>query len=204
MLLFYNANMTTLESFVPMLDTVPLPLRRFTADEYITAAEAGAFQDGRRVELIEGLVVEMSPSGSAHNHYLMVLNELFAPLINQCHIAIQGTLRIDRQRVFDPDLMLLQRKAGGYRKALPGPADVRLLIEVAETSFPRDTKIKKPVYAASGIADYWILDIDREILIVHRSPAGDNYDDVCELSSQDRISPLAAPDFTLDIASVFA
>jgi Uma2 family endonuclease len=196
--------MTTLSSFVPTLDSVPLTLTRLTADEYIAAAEAGAFQDGRRVELIEGLIIDMSPAGSKHHHYLMNLTELFAPLLKLFRIAVQGTLRVNNSQVFDPDFMLLRRKKEGYHQNLPQPKDVQLLIEVAESSLPRDCKVKLPIDAAAGIQDYWIMDIDRETLLVHRLPVGERYDEVREFGPADRIAPLAAPDFTLDVASIFA
>lgn len=196
--------MTTLTSFVPVLDSVPLPLTRLTADEYIAAAEAGAFQDGRRVELIEGLIIDMSPAGSKHNHYLMNLTELFAPLLKQFRIAVQATLRINSSQVFDPDFMLLRRREEGYIETLPQPRDVQLLIEVSESSLPRDSKVKLPIYASAGIKDYWIMDVDSEALLVHRSPVENRYDDIREYRSDERIAPLADPDFTLDVANVFA
>lgn len=196
--------MTTLSTFDPVLDTVSLPLRRFTADEYIVMAQSGAFDERHRVELIEGLVVDMSPSGSPHNHFLLLLNEIFSPLSPTYYVAIQGTLEVSQQFVFDPDLMLLRKRSDKYRDALPSPADVQLVIEVAETSLPRDMKVKLPVYAASGIAEYWVIDINREVLIVHRSPEGSYYSDVRELRTGDAIAPLAAPDFSVEVARIFA
>ncbi|MEX2171284.1 MAG: Uma2 family endonuclease [Pirellulales bacterium] len=196
--------MTALSSFIPIVDTVPLPLRRFTADEFIAMAQSGAFDERHRVELIEGLVVDMSPSGSPHNHLLMNLTEVFAPIIQQFRLAVQATLRVNDSQVYDPDFMLLRRKANGYRDALPVPDNVELLIEVAESSWDRDSKVKLPVYATAGIADYWIVDIARELLIVHRSPEGNRYSDFRELRPGDIIVPLALPDFTLDVSRVFA
>lgn len=183
--------------------SVELPLRQFDADDYMAMVEAGVFEPRGRVELIGGYVVDMSPANSEHNYVIMRLNELFVPLMPQFKVWIQSTLRIDQRNVFDPDLALLRLREQSYKAALPTPADIALLVEVAGSSLRTDAGVKLPIYAKHGIQDYWIADLDREVLIVHRQPDGKNYADKQELASNARVAPLAAPEFLIAVADIF-
>jgi Uma2 family endonuclease len=182
---------------------VEIPLRQFDADEYIAMAEAGVFEQRPRAELIGGYVVDMAPSGSDHNSVVMQVIEVFAPLMTQFKFSVQGTLKVDRQNVFDPDFMLLHRRAEGFRRSLPTPGEVELLIEVSSSSLGRDAGVKLPIYAKHGITDFWIVDVDRETLIVHRKPSSNTYGDVSEYSGDATVSPLAAPEFRVTVHDLF-
>jgi Uma2 family endonuclease len=187
----------------PAVGSVPiqLPLRQFDADEYIAMAEAGAFESQSRVELIGGYVIDMSPVGPAHNYVTMRLIELFSPLASRFKLCVQGTLKIDKGNVFDPDFMLLHPRK--YRDRLPNADDVALLIEVSMSSRGYDAKVKLPLYAEAGIAEYWIADIDDDMLIVHRQPQGNAYLDVQPRDWDAAVSPLAALDFSLQVRQIF-
>lgn len=183
---------------------IELPLRQFDADEYLAIAQIGMFETRKRVELVGGYVVEMSPSGSNHNAAVIQITELFAPLIPQFKLSVQGTLKVDRRNVFDPDFMLLRRRPEGFRKSLPTPEDVALIVEVSGSSLRSDVGLKLPIYAAQGIADYWIVDLDREVLILHRAPSGETYADIQEFAGHAVVSPLAAPGFKVTVGDIFA
>jgi Uma2 family endonuclease len=182
---------------------VELPLRPFDADEYMVIVETGLFE-GRRVELIEGFVVDMAPSGPEHNYVILRLPRHFAGLLANFELCVQGTLRVDRRNVFDPDLMLLRLHTKNYKEALPSPADVALVVEVSGSSLRRDAGVKLPLYAKYGIPDYWIADLEREVLIVHREPNGDAYQQIQEFAGDAKIAPLASPDFVVRVGDLFA
>jgi Uma2 family endonuclease len=99
--------------------------------------------------------------------------------------------------------MLLQRRPDGYKTKLPDAPDVKLIIEAAESSLPRDQKVKMPIYANAGIPEYWIADLEHETLIVHREPQPAGYRQVKTLSGDDVVSPLAAPDFSFAVRQAF-
>jgi Uma2 family endonuclease len=195
--------MATVSFTTTGVSQIELPLRPFDADEYMVIVEAGVFE-GRRVELIEGFVVDMAPSGPDHNYVILRFPRHFATLLGNFELCIQGTLRVDRRNVFDPDLMLLRLEGRNYKEALPAPADVALVIEVSDSSLRRDTGVKLPLYARYGIPDYWIADLQREVLIVNRQPSGDSYQQVQEFSGDATISPLASPDFVVRVGDLFA
>jgi Uma2 family endonuclease len=181
-----------------------LPLRRFSTEKYLQMVATGVLGPEDNVELIGGIIVDMSPAGIPHNYFLMRLNRIFAPLFNRFEIAVQATLPVGSGQVFDPDFMLLRRTDEGYKHRYPQPSDVLLLIEAAESSLQRDREVKLPVYAAAGIQEYWIADLDREQVLVHRDPLGEAYRSVSTLGGEEPFCPLAAPDFTVTVQQLFA
>lgn len=180
-----------------------LPLGRFSTAQYLRMIEAGVLGPDDHVELIDGVVVEMSPAGIPHNGFLINIVDLFAPLLPRFQFAVQGTLPVAERQVFDPDFLLLDRRPDRYKTKHPGAEDVRLVIEAAESSLPRDQKVKMPKYASAGIPEYWIADLVNETLIVHRDPQPGGYMDVKSLGGDDVVSPLAAPDFSLVVRKMF-
>lgn len=184
-------------------DVREVMVHRFRTDEYLAMIDKGVLGPSNKVELIDGMIVDMSPAGARHNHVLFQLTTLFAPALDRAVVAVQGTLVVAEGQVFDPDFMLLRRKPGGYKTALPTPADVLLLIEAADSSLKRDREIKLPVYAAAGIAEYWIADLDTESLIVHRQPRGDHYAESRTLVGDQSVSPLEPADFSLTVRDIF-
>jgi Uma2 family endonuclease len=198
----YNITMSTI--FQPPADLIEIaPLHRFRTSDYIEMIDKGVLGPDDHVELIGGMIVEMSPAGIPHNHYLSHILRLFAPLLAKFEIAIQGTLNVSEGHVLDPDVMLLRQRPDGYKSKLPEAADVQLIIEAAESSLRRDQQIKLPIYAAAAIQEYWIADLEREIVIVHREPGGNGYSSIETLQGDNILSPLAAPDLALTVRQMF-
>jgi Uma2 family endonuclease len=179
------------------------PLHQFSSADYLQMIKTGLLDKDDRVELIGGMILNMSPQGSRHNHFLMQLNRLFAPLWNRVIVGIQPTVTLAEGHVFDPDCVLLRDRKQVYKERHPGPPDILLVVEAAESSLSRDQKIKLPVYASSGIQEYWIADLDREDLIVHREPEGNSYRFVRTLRGDDMIAPLAAPELAFAVRQAF-
>ncbi len=180
-----------------------LPLKRFSTADYLQMIEAGVLGTKDRVELIGGMIVEMSPQGSLHNHFLMELNRLFVPLYDRATIAIQATVTISDGSVFDPDFLLLRKQPGVYKTRHPGADAILLVVEASESSLPRDQKVKMPIYASSGIQECWIADLEHETLIVHRDPQPGGFRQIRTLRGDDVVSPLAAPDFSFAVRQAF-
>jgi Uma2 family endonuclease len=180
-----------------------LPLGRFSTAQYLRMIETGVLGPDDHVELIDGVVVEMSPAEIPHNGFSINLARIMAPLLDGFEFAVQGTMTVAEGQVFDPDFLLLKRRTDRYKTKHPGAEDVRLVIEAAESSLPRDQKVKMPIYAAAGIPEYWIADLVHETLIVHRNPQPGGYRDVKCLRGDDVVSPLAAPDFSLAVRKAF-
>jgi len=176
-----------------------LELRRFTSDEYMAMVDAGILTSEDHVELIDGIILAMSPSGSRHNSKVSVLLQSFAAVFDRCVPFAQGTCRVNSAQVLDPDFMLARPHPTSYRDALPTPADLLLLLEVADTSLSRDRAVKLPIYATAGVREYWIIDLTRDVVIVHRDPQGDAYRTVTEHGRGEMVAAKALPDHAISV-----
>jgi Uma2 family endonuclease len=184
-------------------DTVAVTLRRrhFTLDEYHRMGEAGILGVDDRVELIEGEIIEMSPIGSRHAGTVARIQHLFSiRLLDQAVVWSQNPLLLVRhQSEPEPDVMLLAPRADFYSGGLPEPPDVRLLVEVAESSLQYDRRTKFPLYARSGVAEAWLVDLDSGKLEIHRAAGGAGYRDVRVLRADEMFSPTAFPDLAITL-----
>ena len=153
--------------------------RRFTATEYYQMIDAGVFGDDERLELIDGEIVEMSPIGNPHSACVRRLIRLLSDLCSERAIVdAQDPVLVGTTYVPQPDLALLRLKADFYASAAPTPADCLLLIEVGDTSADFDRQIKMPRYARGGVVELWLVDINRDVVVVCRDPEGDAYQHV--------------------------
>ncbi len=71
-----------------------------------------------------------------------------------------------------------------------------LVVEVAETSLSYDLKVKLPLYASSGVREYWVINA---VTRVHRQPAGNVYTDTDELPPTARLVPSLAPQLAVSL-----
>lgn len=179
--------------------------RPIAADEYFRLAEGGCF-DGERIELVEGEILRMSPIGNRH---YWIVNYLMRELVRQVdpedRVTVQSTLPLDAGTVVEPDIVLLREGGGSYRDPLPGPADVVLVVEVADTTIRYDRRVKARLYARAGIVEYWVVDVEREVVIVHREPDATGYASVTEHAATARVA-LSAPGvegLAVDFSRVF-
>lgn len=149
---------------------------RFSTEDYHRLAEVGILSEDDRVELIEGEVVEMSPIGSRHAGTLKRLVALFGQRLGSAVVlSVQDPLDLDDGTEPEPDLMLLRPRPDFYSESHPRPADVLLLVEVADTSLAVDRTQKADLYAAVGIAEYWVVDVERRRVFVHTGAMSTGY-----------------------------
>jgi Uma2 family endonuclease len=176
---------------------------RFTAADYHRMGEAGIFHEDDRVELIEGVILRMSPIGDRHAGRVIVLNDLFSTrLAGRALVSVQNPLRLTERSEPEPDLVIMRRPKDAQSVRAPHPHDVLLLIEVADTTlaFDRDTKV--PLYAAAGIPEVWLLDLQGDRLRVYREPHEGEYRSITVLTRGDSITPLAFADLTLSVSQI--
>ena len=171
--------------------------RRFMVDEYHGMAEAGILHEDEPVELIEGELIQMAAVGSRHMACVMILGEWFTPrLAGRARVSIRNPVRLSSGSEPEPDVAILRPRPDRYRTALPRPEDVLLVIEVSDTTLRYDRDVKLPLYAAAGIPEAWIVDLEGRRILVYRAPAGAAYDDTATVE-QGTVSPAAFPDIVI-------
>jgi len=177
--------------------------RRFTSAEYHAMAEAGILAEDERVELIAGEIVRMPPIGSRHAGCVKRLNRRFTRgLGERALISIQDPIAIGDNSEPQPDVAVLRPRDDDYARSHPTPADVYLLIEVADSSLPYDRDVKLPLYTQAGISEMWLVCLAERRIEIYRDPAATGYQDIRILHSGDRIAPLAFPDFELTVDAI--
>jgi Uma2 family endonuclease len=170
--------------------SLPAP-HRFTVDEYHRMGEAGIFHEDDRVELIAGEIVEMAPIGSDHAWVVARLTRLFERGSGDLIVWSQNPIVLSDEDEPQPDLALVKPMPELYRKAHPGPDDVLLVIEVADSSLAYDRGEKLARYAMAGIPEVWIVDLRGDRFLVFRCPKDGNYEVEFAVSPGERVSPLA-------------
>lgn len=118
-------------------------------------------------------------------------------------LSVQNPIRLPPDAEPQPDLAIVRFRADFYQDGHPGVPDIFLVIEVADTSLTYDRTNKLPRYAAAGIPEVWLADLERERVLVHRAPRGDRYTDVQTVARGGTLTLLACPDLILTLDDVF-
>jgi Uma2 family endonuclease len=159
-------------------------IHRYSVDEYRDLVELGAFED-QRVELIDGLILDMSPKSPRHEHAITwLLNEWIARTLDlsRHHVRVSSSLRLATSSP-EPDLAIVGHDLG------PGqPRSAALVVEVALSSRERDLTIKPRLYAPA-VAEYWVLDLSTDQMVVHRNPGPDGYGDITTHARNTELRP---------------
>jgi Uma2 family endonuclease len=163
----YDASMSHAVEAHP--DSAPNPVR-FTRSEYGRMAEAGVFE-GRRVELLDGEVMAMTPQGSAHAAAVArIMRVLAAALGDRAALRPQLPLGLDDHSEPEPDVAVCRPDPLDYARRHPEPADVWLVIEVSDASLAYDRGRKADAYARAGIPTLWIVNTEERCLEILQEP----------------------------------
>ena len=180
-------------------------LRRLTVAEYHRMGDLGILAPSESVELIEGQIIEKPIKGKAHSAAVSrVDNLLINRLADRTLVRLQDPVHLSDYSEPEPDIALVKPDPFFYEDHHPQPSEIYLIIEVADTTLKRDRDFKATVYARSGIADYWILDIANRQLYVFRDPQANHYQSEAILNDDATISILAFPDVQISVAEMFS
>jgi Uma2 family endonuclease len=190
-------------SIEPIQFVLP-PHKRWTRTECETLARVGLIES-ERYELIQGELIDTMGKNQPHIIWLAIFHEW-------CRRFFVG--RVLTEAVLDvspedeptnepqPDLLVLHSPFTSFLARRPAPADVALLVEIADSTFSFDTTVRAGLYARAGIADYWVVDVQSRQIIVFREPRDGEYRAIAFYKASDRLSPLAAPDASLSINEI--
>jgi Uma2 family endonuclease len=187
-----------------ILSRYPVPRYRLTRRDYRRMGEAGISGDDDRVELPEGQPIEMASVGPRHALAVDALTEMLVlAAAAQAVVRVQNPIVLDDITEPQPDFALLRRPWVGYPHDHPPPADIYLLIEVADSSpgFDRGPKLK--LYARLGIREFWVVDLTTNRVLVHRNPSEGRYDSITSVDMSGMLQVEALPGVTIPVASIF-
>ncbi|HMO48649.1 MAG TPA: Uma2 family endonuclease [Rubrivivax sp.] len=188
------------------IDQLPPPLKRhrLRADEYQQLGRTGIIGPELRVELLDGEIIEMAPIGTRHWAMVNRLDMLLKQAIGKrAIVSSQSSFRLDDYSEPEPDLALFKWRDDFYATALPTPADTLLLIEVSDSSLRYDREIKLPRYARRGVPEVWIVDLEAQLLRVHREPNGDDFLQGSATATPGIFGLAALPGVPVDLTGLF-
>lgn len=165
--------------------------------------EAGLFDEDTRAELIEGEVVQMAPIGARHFACVIWLVRLLQAAVgDRAIVSGHNPVVLDDHSEPGPDVALLRLRDDEYAKGLPGPGDVLLLIEVADTTLAWDRDRKAPLYARSAIPETWVVDLNGQEVIVSRRPSPGGYQQISRARRGETLRVEGLPSMTVTVDDV--
>ena len=171
---------------------------RLTVDDLFAMAEAGILRPGERVELFDGVLLRMNAKNIRHENIRMRLAHWLSRNVDEGFLAgSELGSRFTETLYLGPDIIVLRADA-----ALDDltPETVPLIIEVSDTTRDYDTCAKRDRYAELGLPEYWVIDVMKRELIVHREPEAGAYKAVDMLDFETAVSPRFAPELSVRIA----
>jgi Putative restriction endonuclease len=153
----------------------PLPIRRFTVDEYHQMIQTGVLGEDDDVELLEGWIVPKMARNPAHDAVVsIVLVDVLSPRILKGWFCRGQSAITTTDSEPEPDVALVRGSACDYLARHPSPTDTALAIEVANSSLSRDRTEKARIYAAGAVPIYWIINLVDNQVEVYSDPTGPN------------------------------
>jgi Uma2 family endonuclease len=182
----------------------PSSVKRWTVADYRRMSELGLLQPDERTELIEGHVLFKAAKGTSHVLALRLLSlALDVALANLPFLIItQDPIQLNDFSEPEPDCAIASGTVLDYADRHPNPSDIALLVEVADSTLKYDTQVKDKIYAQSGIADYWVLDVKSRQLHVFRNPTAKGYGSHLILAEPNQVSPLAFPSISVSLTGI--
>lgn len=178
---------------------------KWNVNEYHQMADLGFF-DGKRVELIKGEIIVISPMNPPHATAVRLFIEILRNVFGKGFIVdSQLPMSFGKTDEPEPDVAVVEGKVRDFSQAHPKTA--ALIIEVSKTTLKFDRTTKTALYAENKIEDYWILNLKDRNLEVYRRPIKDKklgfiYTEILVVTESETISPLARPDKKIKIADI--
>lgn len=182
-----------------------IKVKQWTRDEYYKMAELGFFH-GKRVELIEGEIIEMSAMKSPQATAVSLVYEILREIFNSKYfIRNQQPISFSKITEPEPDLAVVKGKIRDFADS--HPKNAKLIVEISDATLYFDRGTKSNLYAKNKIKDYWILNLKDRRLEVYRRPIKDKrskyiYSEIQIFTENDEVSPLAMPKAKIKVADL--
>lgn len=179
-------------------------VHKFTVQQYELMLEAGVFAESDRLELINGEIRVMSPIGRKHAVCVAKATKNFErKLGDRTIIWAQNPILLSNYFQPRPDLAILKLRDDFYAEALPTPDDILLLIEVADSTIAYDRDVKSSLYAANGVPEMWLFDVNKRVVEGYSQPSASGYKRMQRYDKNDTLVMVAFPDIVFNWEEIF-
>lgn len=148
---------------------------RLTVDQYLKMIDAGVFEEDDRVEFIDGLLVRKMTRKPPHDGTLDLVEYLLGKSLPAGWWVRGQKATVLATGMPEPDAAIVAGTPGRFLLRHPGPADLALVVEVADSSLRIDRLLKAPSYARAGIPQYWIVNVNEDVIEVYSDPTANGY-----------------------------
>lgn len=192
---------TTRQTRAPTQAAEGLPRWRWTTAELERCVAAGVIDPDERLELIGGEIVPMSPAGEKHEDVADELAQLWVPPLRPAdvRISVERQFNLDELTYTMPDIVVRPAGVSSYR--VRGNTAL-LVIEVADSSWEKDTGAKARIYAAFGVREYWVIDAETLSTRVHLEPSASGFGRVIDVPPTDVLLPHLVPGLAVKLAAL--
>ncbi|WP_199290152.1 Uma2 family endonuclease [Leptolyngbya sp. FACHB-36] len=174
---------------------------KWSINDYHRMIAAGILHD-RRAELLAGEIIEVSPEGPLHASRIRKIANYLRSLLNGLALISEAHPITLMDSEPEPDVAIVRLPESRYDDRHPQVEDIFWLIEISDSTLVKDLDTKQKTYAAAGINEYWVVDLNASRLTVFRQPQGKAYAVRQELS-QGELSPVAFPEVVMSIEALF-
>ena len=188
-----------MENMVDPSDLGREAIRPITRHEFERMVEAGIFEEDEHIELLYGWLVRMSPAHPPHAFAIQKLNAILAPaLAGRAEVRIQSSFAVGDYSLPEPDIAVVDVDAGMREH----PYRAYLVVEASDSSLAKDRRVKGPLYAAAGIPEYWIVNVNDRCIEVRRDPGPNGYSRTERVPESGSVSLAAFPDVSVPVAKI--
>ena len=174
-----------------------------TLEDFETLHRTGAFHRHAKVELIEGVILQMNPQKNRHSFIKSELGFRLAAALKDMNgplrAVVEPTLTIPPDSAAEPDIAVTSDHPRDGYMAL---ATVALLIEVSSTTLAFDLSHKAGLYARNGIPEYWVVELDGMRIHRHWNPRNGAYSDKDEVPLGAIIESVTVSGLQIDTANL--
>jgi Uma2 family endonuclease len=180
-----------------------ITIAKWTIEQYHELVITGILDD-RRVELLEGDIVEMAPEGMPHAVYCGRTVEYLRELLrDRAKVRETHPITLPNNSEPEPDVAIVRSPDTQYLTHHPYPEDIFWLIEYSDSTLAKDLNAKQRIYAQAGILEYWVINLQASELVVFRGVGNDGYLSETKLTSGS-ISPLSFSDIEVEVRRLFS
>jgi len=169
--------------------------------------ESSGLWDQQRLELVHGELISKMGKKRPHVNALVAVQAWLVRIFGEQFVNPEAPIDVAPEdnptNEPEPDLVVLARPSREFRDANPRPADLRLVVEISDSTLGFDLTTKAELYARAGIVEYWVVDVAARRLIVHRDPRQGLYRSVTAYSEDETLTPLASSGSELRVADAF-
>lgn len=188
----------------PQAPSPPQPtLYRFSVADYHKMIKAGVLCEDNRVELLEGVIIKMSPKSKRHAAATDRVAKIFLTTFgDRAIVRNQNPILLNDDSEPEPDIALLAPQEKEYSDRLPQAADVLAILEVSDTTLKFDRETKAIAYAKAGIKQYLVMNVRGREIVDMREPSPEGFRFARVLRADERFNIVAFPEIEITVGDL--